>query len=262
MRIDNIRFSRLLLFILLLNILAAQLLHEAGHWAVLQVYGRRPLWGFTSLVQLSESEPSSLDNWVELTNIDGSLSWLHLESLPASDTEWVLFLAAGPLIQLAAVVIGLMFARFGRTSTVRTVGFLLALVNAFGGFFYQLVSLLQGGGSDETLIARYLALNPTIVSVVLGVGFGLGLAIAIRALGTRKMRLTWGSALFVGILPVGPLLMIANSTVIEQVDAGNPFFRPVIGFSLPVFLTGFLCILLLGFMLYRWEDSLQPSDLV
>jgi hypothetical protein len=237
MRVENPGFLRLLLIILLLNILGAQLLHEAGHWAVMQSFGRRPLWGFTSLVQLSESGPSTPADWVELTNLDGSLSWLRLESLPATDAEWLLFLAAGPLAQVAAMVIGFMIARFSRSAVVRTMGFILALVNAFGGLLYQLVGLLRGGGSDETLIAHYLEVSPVPVSAVLAVAFGIGLVLAARTLATWKMRLQWGAALILGTLPIGPLLMRANNMVIEQVDAGHPFFRSLVGFSLPVFMT-------------------------
>jgi hypothetical protein len=40
MRIEHPGFSRLVLLIFLLNILAAQLLHEAGHWAILRAFGR------------------------------------------------------------------------------------------------------------------------------------------------------------------------------------------------------------------------------
>jgi hypothetical protein len=260
MRVHNPKFSRLLLLILLLNILAAQLLHEAGHWAVLQAFGRRPLWGFTSMVQLWDKMPSSSDNWVKITSIDGSLGWLHLESAITSDTEWLLFLAAGPLIQLVAVAAGFMLARFGKSSPVsRTIGFLVALVNSFSGFLYQVVNLLRGVGGDEALIAHYLGLSPVAVSAVLGVAFGLGLVIGFRAVGDWRSRLRWGAALLLGVLPVGPLLMRANTVVIEQVDAGNPLFRSLIGFSFPVFLTGLVCLLLISFMAYRWEVTAADS---
>lgn len=255
MRVDHLRFWRLTLIIFLLNLLAAQLLHETGHWAVLQAYGRRPLWGFTSMVQIWDRAPTSPSDWVETTSIDGDQGWLYLDSPPASDLEWVLFVAAGPLVQLAAVVVGLMLARYGRSSVSRTLGLLLAAVNAFGGFFYQLVSLLRGVGGDEFLLGHYLGLSPVLISAVLGAAFGLGLFIALSVLDTARRRLKWAAALFLGTLPIGPLLMFANRTVIEQVDAGNPLFRSVLGFSLPVFLTGLLCLLLLGLVSYRWEAA-------
>lgn len=258
MRIQTPAFGRLVFMVFLFNILAAQILHEAGHWTVMQVFGRQPLWGITSLVQLSERAPSSPAEWVEITNTDSSISWLHLGSLPTSDAEWVLFLAAGPLFQLAAVVIGLMVARNGRNPTVQIMGYLLAIVNAFGGFFYQIVGLLRGGGSDEKLIGHYLDISDIGISVVLAIGFGIGLVIALRAVETWKTRLKWIAAIVVGTFPVGPLLMVANSVIIEQVDADNPLFQSVLGFSLPVFMTGLVCLLLIGFMAYRWE--IAPSD--
>jgi hypothetical protein len=251
-------FGRLLLLVVLLNLLAAQILHESGHWAVMQAFGRRPLWGFTSLVQMSE-EPTAPEAWTAITNLDGSRSWLHTRSAPASDAEWLLFLAAGPLFQLAAVGIGFIIARRGRSPAARTIGFLVALVNAFGGFFYQVVGLLRGSGGDEVLIGHYLGISPAIVSALLGIGFGIGLVTAFRALETRRTRLTWGATLFLGTLPVGPLLMIANQAVIAQVDAGNPFFRSVLGFSLPVFLAGVLCFIGLAFMTRHWRVQASPA---
>jgi len=253
MRIKYPGFPRLLLFIFLLNILAAQLLHEAGHWIVLQLFGRQPVWGFTSLVQLWDRIPTFTADWVETTSIDGRVGWLHMQSPVASDIEWLLFLVAGPLIQLVAIVVGLVIARYGRSSAVRTIGFLVALVNSFSGFLYQVVNLLRGVGGDEALIAHYLNLSPVVVSAALAVAFGVSLVICFRALQSWKMRLTWAAALILEILPVGPLLMFANSMVINQVDADNPLFQSIIGFSLPVFFTGIVCLFLISFMVSRWE---------
>jgi len=253
MRIKHLGIPQLLILILLLNVLAAQLLHEAGHWAVLQLYGRQPVWGFTSLVQLWDRTPSAPAEWVKTTSIDGGSGWLHLGSQIGSDTEWLLFIAAGPLVQIVAFVAGLLLARYGRSSTARTLGFLVALVNVFSGFLYQVVNLAKGVGGDEVLLAHYLGTSPVAVAAVLGAIFGLGLVIVFAGLRPWKTRLTWGLALALGILPVGPLLMRANSMVTEQLDAGNRLFQPLIGFSLPVFLTGLVCLVAISFMVYRWQ---------
>lgn len=255
MRIQYPGFPRLLIVIFLLNILAAQLLHEAGHWAVLQAYGRQPLWSFTSLVQLWDRAPSNPVEWVETTASDGVTGWLHLGSPIASDLEWLLFLVAGPLIQLVAIVAGLLLARYGRSPTVRTLGFIVAMVNAFSGFLYQVINLLGGVGGDEALIGHYSGWSPLAISAALALAFGLSLAFGFWALETWKMRLTWAAALFLGILPVGPLLMRANTMVIEQVDAGNPLFRSLIGFSLPVFLTGLVCMILIALLAHWWKPQ-------
>lgn len=57
MHIEDPGFVRAL--VLLSKIMAAQLLHEAGHAAGVQAPGRQSLWGFTSLVQFWDREPSS-----------------------------------------------------------------------------------------------------------------------------------------------------------------------------------------------------------
>lgn len=259
MRINYPQFPRLLLLILFLNLLMAQLLHEAGHWAVLQAFGRQPVWGFTSLVQIWDRTPTSPVEWVQTTSIDGDQGWLYLDSVPDSDLEWLLFIVAGPIIQLIAIVIGFAVARYGRSAVVRTIAFLVALINAFAGFFYQIVNWLQGIGGDEALIAHYMNVSPQIVSAVFIAAFGIALVIAFRAVKGWKMRVKWLAALLLGTLSVGPLLMLANRTVIEQVNAGNPFFGSVIGFSFPVFLTGLVCLVLVGLIAYQWEKSLTPT---
>ena len=101
MRIEHPGFARLLVLVVLLNLLAAQLLHEAGHWAVAQAFGHRPVWGFTSVVQTAE-QPPSLDGWSQITNPDGSPNWLRMTSIPNSDAERVLFLVVGPRIHRRA----------------------------------------------------------------------------------------------------------------------------------------------------------------
>lgn len=104
MRIFYPGFWRLLLSAVLLTVVGAQLWHEAGHWTVLQLSGRQPLWGVTSLIQLWDKAPNHPAEWTAIIDpIDGDQRWLHLGSLPISNLEWVVFLAFGPPFQLLAV---------------------------------------------------------------------------------------------------------------------------------------------------------------
>lgn len=241
----HVRILHLLLLVILLNFLGAQMLHEGGHWAVLQVGGRDPVWGFTGMVQLWDRKPATPDQWVEITDPTGDRGWLRLGSLPASTTEWVIFFAAGPLLQLGAVIVGLMVHSLAKQQISRLFGLLLALINSFGQFMYQIVAPIRGSGGDEYLLAYYLGVPRTAVSAPLAVAFAVGFLWAMCRLDGWRTRLIYGAALMVGIIPQGPLLMYANQVVRDQIDAGNPLFQPVFGFSQPVLIAILLAILAL-----------------
>lgn len=259
-QIHRLSFSSLLVAILFTNLLAAQILHEAGHWAVLTLTGRDPVWSLTGLVQLWDRQPLTPSQWVEMVSPNGETGWLRLSALPASNAEWAAFLAAGPLAQLLAIAAGLAIAFFATRPRWRALGLILALVNAFGHFFYQVVSALQGGGGDETLLAHYLGISWPPISLIFGAAAGAGLLVGFGFLPSARARLKWAGALVLGTLPVGPLFMLTNAVIVDQVDADNPFFRPVLGFSMPILLLGLLSLLGIWFVARRWEPPVVESD--
>ena len=240
-----VRFLHLLLLVVLLSFLGAQMLHEAGHWTVLQLTGREPVWGFTSLVQLWDREPADPAQWVEIIDPRGDRGWLRLSSLPSSRAEWVAFLAAGSLFQLGAVVAGILVMIFAKRDIVRELGLLVALINSFAQFTYQVVAPIRGSGGDEYLLSYHLGVPMAAVSVPLALAFAAGLIWAFYQLDGSRMRLKYAAVLMLGIIPQGPLLMRANEIVRDQVDAGNPLFQPVFGFSLPVLILSLLAFLAL-----------------
>lgn len=261
----HVRFVHLLLFVFFLNFLGAQMLHEGGHWAVLQIGGRDPVFGFTGLVQKWDGEPASPGQWTAITDPNGDRGWLRLGSLPDSTAEWAIFIAAGPLLQLMAVIFGLMLNSLAKRQTTRLFGLLLALVNSFGQFTYQIIAPIRGSGGDENLLAYYLGVPRAVISVLLAAAFAVGLVWAFHRLDGRRQRLIYGAALFIGINLQGPLLMYANQAVRDQIDAGNPFFQPVCGFSLPVpiaVLSAVLALLAVAKALgirYRLRQFRQPN---
>lgn len=233
-RIQRTRFIDLWFAALCLNLLGAQILHEAGHWLILTLTGRRPVWALTSLVQLSDRMPRDATGWSPLEHATGQTSWLYLASLPATNAEWAAFLAAGPLAQLLAVLAGLLLALRAPRAHTRTLGLMWALVNAFGHVFYQLVSGLQGGGSDEVLLGQYLGIQWWFITRVFGLVAWVGLVAGLALLSSARRRLIWLGAVFLGTLPAGPLFMLANGAIIDGVDFGNRLFTPLFGFALPV----------------------------
>ena len=258
-QIRNPSFLSLLVAVIFTNLLFAQMLHEAGHWVVLRLSGRDPIWALTGLVQLWDHEPLIPDQWVEMVSSTGETGWLHLSSLPDNNAEWAAFLVAGPLAQLLAIVIGLMMTALASCPLSRTIGLMVALVNSFGHFFYQIVSALRGGGGDETLLASYLGISWPLISLIFGTVSGVGLLVGLGLLPSMRTRRRWVAALVLGTLPIGPLLMLANEFIIDQVDANNPLFRHVLGFPLPVLLLGLLSLLAIILVVRRWKPTEKES---
>ncbi|MGE5549955.1 MAG: hypothetical protein ACM3ZC_05415 [Bacteroidota bacterium] len=199
------------------------------------------------MVQLWDREPAAPERWVGYTDPDGDQGWLRLGSLPESTAEWAAFLAAGPFFQLVAAFFGLLLNSLAKRQSARLFGLLLALANSCGQLIYQVVALIRGSGGDEYLIAYYLGIPKAAVSIPLAATFALGLVWAFRRLEGWRQRLKYGAALCAGSILQGPLLILGNQAVQDQIDAGNPFFRPVRGFSLPVLLAMLFAALTLLF---------------
>jgi len=228
------RLPRLIVAVAAMSFAGAQVLHEAGHALVALLFGRGPTWGTSSLVQLSDREPLQPAEWVRYVTTDGDVSWLRLTSLPASDGEWVLFFATALLVQLGAILLGLVVANRATSARLRALGLLLALVNALGMSIYYASSLLRGVGGDEQNIGDYMGVAPTLVAAVFAIAALAGLVLVLRSLEGWRERARIGLVSLVVILVEGPLIFIANNVVRDQVDAGNPFFQPILGFSFPV----------------------------
>ncbi|MCJ7710671.1 MAG: hypothetical protein MUQ32_07535 [Chloroflexi bacterium] len=220
----------------------AQFLHEAGHDLVSVLFGRGPTWGTSSLVQLSDREPLRPEEWVRYVTTDGDGSWLRLTSLPTTDAEWILFFVAALLFQLLAIVVGRVIARRAVGARVRALGLLLALVNALGMCAYYALGALRGIGGDEANLGDYLGVPATLVAATFAIAALVGLGLVLQALAGRRERVRIGLLSLGIILVEGPLIMLANNAVRDQVDAGNPFFLPVLGFSFPVLVGAALAI--------------------
>lgn len=247
-------FWQLIFLAALLNILS-QALHEAGHWAVYQSYGRAPVWGFTSLVQTSGTPPLHPAGWVEIVNPGGEHNWLRLGSAPTSQTEDGFESAAGPIASLVGVLVGLSAWRWGQQAFSRQAGLMFALAGSFVMSAYYARSGMRTGG-DEFSLAQAFGFSQPAVEWLLGLAFAGCLLLCLKALGNWQEVARWLGALLLGMFPTAALLVLGNDIVRSQVDQANPLFAPVLGYSLPVFLVNGLALFLL--VLWYWKS--RPSQ--
>lgn len=240
-QIHEIGFLSLLILAMLINI-TTQTIHETGHLMVFQLMGHDPVWGFTKLVQIWDTSPINPDEWVEVTSPDGERGWLKLSSPIASKAEDVISTAAGPLAGLLSAVLGLVIARQSKGRTFKQTGLALALSASLVAVLYYLRSPLRTGG-DEYNIAMQLGIARSTIDIPLLIAFSSCLILSLRELPSWRVRLKWLGTVLIGSMTTGLLLFNADSLVISQVNAGNPWFQPVFGYSLPVFLTNGLALI-------------------
>lgn len=253
MRLQKVPFWWLILTAAALNILA-QAIHEGGHWAVYQVTGHRPVWAFTSIVQVWGIPPGNLEGWVGTTAPDGEKGWLKLSSAPSGTVE-AMDDAAGPLMSLFSVAAGLIIYRSGKKPALRLSGLILTLVTSLLMTFYYARSGSRIGG-DEGFLASSLGIPKMVLDIPLGLAFFTCLVLALRELGTWKVGMKYIGAILPGMIISAGSMVLADPFIRAAVADNNPFFRSVLGFSLPVFITNCFAVvglILLGRKLNRLE---------
>lgn len=224
---------------MLVNILG-QAVHESGHSLVYQLMDRDPVWGFTKLVQIWDTPPIHPEEWVE-TSFEGDSGWLKLSSLQESGSEKALALAAGPLAGLLGAVVGLIMVKKGKNIAIRQVGLALTISISFTALQYYLRSGSRIGG-DEYNLSLILGIPPGYLNLPLGVAFAVCLLLALREIPGWRNKMKWLGTVILGSATTGILMFIADDYVISGVDAGNPWFQPVLGYAFPVFLVILLAL--------------------
>ena len=256
MKRSKLGFWQLALLCLMLTYLGAQRVHETGHWAVLQAFRREPVMGFTGLVQLWDKRPLNPNGWTIYTDpIDGEQGWLRLGSLPQSPGEWISLLAAGQVAQLIAVMAGLLIARYGKSQLARETGLALSLVNSLGQALYHAKSLLLGSGADERYLSFYLGIPKESITIPLLLIYILAMAWALRQIKGWRERGRRLVAVMAGFIPLGPVLMLSDRVIRNQMGVDNPWFRPVLGFSLPVLIADVIVLMGLWLLWRKWRAT-------
>jgi hypothetical protein len=237
-------FWQLVLLAFLLTFVT-QAFHEAFHWIVYEIAGLKPVWGFSSLVQIwGDKLPLHLSEWVATTAPDGSTGWLRMGIAPGKTIESVM-LSAGPLASLLITIIGLCLMRWNSNPSIKKAGLMIGLITSITMGQHYMRSFSQAGG-DEYFLAGNLGIPTYVINIPLGIAFITTLILGFHALYNWKTMLKWLGAILVGSIPAGVFLMFSNTMVKDQIDLGNRLFQPILGWSLPVIAVNLLVLLLLG----------------
>lgn len=249
-RLQSIHFLSLFILAMLVNIIG-QATHETGHRVLHQVARRNPVWVFTKLAQLHDTPPQNPETWVEKINSDGSHSWLKLSSPIAAGAETAFNAAAGPLAGLLGALIGLIFARRSKRVEWKQIALVFTLSISIAAILYYLRSPNRVGG-DEADVAAYFGIAKSAIEIPFALGYVACLFLALRELPAWRIRLAWLGTIFLGNVVTGIPMFFVDDYVIAGVDAGNPFFQPVLGYSLPVFIT--IILTFIGVWVWsRWQ---------
>ena len=244
MDLKKVPFWWLILAAMTINILA-QAIHEGGHWAVFESTGHQPVWAFTGIVQLWDGTPQNPAGWTATTAPDGTTGWLKV--LPAPDKTLAAIVdGAGPLASLLSVIAGLLLFRLGKKPALRVSGLILALITTLLMTFYYARSGTRAGG-DEGFLAASVGLSPLVFDIPLGLAYFICLLLGLRELKTWQNGLRFCGALLLGMIPTAGAMVLLDPLILAGVDAGNPLYQSVLGWSLPVFV-GF-CLAAAGLIL-------------
>ena len=238
----KIGFWQLVILALLLNFVV-QTIHEAGHWAVLEISGRRPVWGFNQLIQIWDGKPVHPEEWTETTAPDGEKGWLRMSSA-SGKTEFNIMLVAGPLASLFGVVLALSLSRWNRNRAIRQMALMMALLSSLIMSVYYLRGFNRLGG-DEYFLAANMGIPKYIIDIPFGLAFIIAFITGVWTLGDWRTRLKWFGAIVLGSIPSALFIVKANTIVQNQVDLDNPFFISLLGWSLPVLVVNVIACLAL-----------------
>ena len=249
---STLRFLPLLILAMLVNILA-QAVHETGHHFAYQVMGHEPVWAFTKVVQMSDAIPSNPDEWTMKTYPDGGINWLKVSSLPTEGVEEAVTAAAGPLLGLLSAILGLVMSRRSVKITSRQAWLAYVLSISLVAVLYYLRAPMRIGG-DEYDIAVNLGITKSLVEIPFTLGYLACLVFGLLELPTWKIRLIWLGTILIGAIATGLPMALLDPFIITQVDAVNPWVQPILGYSLPVFIT--IVLTFIGLWTWiRWQEG-------
>lgn len=228
----NIHPGKLFL-IACLTMILAQATHETGHLLFCQALRCEPTWGFIGLVQRwEEGPPLHPENWLETRGNQGDPGWYRLRSFPENGLNRALLSAAGPLAGALGAILGLWLARRQKSTTWR----MYCLVGSLTATLYYLRNPVRPYG-DEYDLAIQSGIPQVAIVLFFVLIFLFCLSRALASLPGHRVRLTWFGLALAGSISVGLPMNLLDGWIRMMVNLENPFFLPVFGYALPVFLT-------------------------
>jgi hypothetical protein len=153
-------------------------------------------------------------------------------------------LSAGPLASVLGVIFGLSLMRWNRIPATKQIGLEMSLVGSLIMSQYYLRGFSRMSG-DEYFLAASLGMPKYIIDIPFTLVFIIGFILGVWALGDWRTRLKWLGAIMLGSVPSGLFLIKANAIVLAQVNQGNPLFRPLFGWSIPVIIVNVIVCLVI-----------------
>ncbi len=239
--IKSIPFYQLLLLTVVV-VYFSVMLHEAAHWAVLQILDCGPTMGFTGIIQKWDVPPLHPEEWQKIHYPGIGTGWLRLEQLPRTHTQWAIMLLSGQLIPVLLILVGI-FLVFQSTSPFqKVVGFMLAFVNGAMALT-KIIGWVNGNIGDLYFFSLYSGLNVNAINALFIFLLGAGLVWALRQL-PCPVRRRWMQALVLGYFIIILPLQKANSMLLSAINTGKSWAMPVAGWSKPVWIVTLFFLLL------------------
>lgn len=252
------KLKTILIISILLAYLTSQRIHEIGHWIILQIFNRNPVFGFTGLIQLWETQPKNPNTWTRYIDpITGEQGWLKLGSLPQTPMEWAAMLIAGQIAQIITLYLALIIHSYTKNPSIKQITLLTAIINSLGQTLYHARKLITTSYGDEHFLAYYIQTQKWEIHTTLLTIYIIGLTLTLTKIKTKNKKTTLKIILtiLIATILVGPPLMIADTIIRTQINNENPYTQPIIGFTTPVITTDILAIAILTMILKSQKQN-------
>jgi len=161
--------------------------------------------------------------------------------------------AAGPLLGLLGAAFGLVMSRRSKKATSKQAWLAFVLSISLAAVLYYMRAPMRTGG-DEYDVAVNLGIAKSLVEIPFTLGCLACLIFGLLELPTWKIRFTWLGTILIGAIATALPMVLLDPFIIKQVDAGNPWVQPILGYSLPVFIT--IVLTFIGLWAWtRWQEG-------
>ena len=224
--------SRLLILYSLIWYLSVQL-HEAAHWGTAKLLGLDFFLGF--------------NRW---TTAGSGSDWQRLAAA-----------AAGPIMTLALVIVGLVLVYRQQERLGKRIGVLLVAGNSVTALVNHLLYFIRGSQGDERWIAQHLQVPEVLVRTPFIVFYLVALVLGFKTGEASFRKPKWVVSLL--LLPMGlsGLLVALDVLAWNGMEQGNALFQPIGGISAMVLVVNALAVLGLVYTLTRGKrDSASKTE--